>query len=80
MAEEPTVAQNGPYQVEVEEGRGYFWCACGKSQRQPYCDGAHKGTGIEPIRFKAETTGTVNLCGCKQTDDTPFCDGTHNMI
>ncbi len=80
MADETVSAQNGPYQVELEEGRTYFWCACGKSDRQPFCDGAHKDTGIEPISFKAETTGTYNLCGCKQTDEHPYCDGSHNML
>ena len=80
MAEEPVPAQVGPYQVELEEGRAYFWCSCGRSARQPFCDGSHKGTGLEPTRFVAESSGTVNLCGCKDTDEAPFCDGSHNML
>lgn len=80
MSDDPVVAQKGPYQVALEQDRAYFWCACGRSKRQPFCDGSHKGTGFEPVRFVAETTGTFNLCGCKGTDDRPFCDGTHNML
>jgi CDGSH iron-sulfur domain-containing protein 3 len=80
MADEPVIAQKGPYQVELTEGRPYFWCTCGKSARQPFCDGAHKGTGLEPLRFTVEATGTFNLCGCKASDDRPFCDGQHNML
>ena len=80
MSEEPTTAQKGPYQVELVEGRAYLWCACGRSARQPFCDGSHKDTGIEPVRFVAETSGPANLCGCKTTDDQPFCDGSHNLL
>ncbi|MCL4766256.1 MAG: CDGSH iron-sulfur domain-containing protein [Hyphomicrobiaceae bacterium] len=80
MAEEPMTAQKGPYQVELVMGRAYLWCACGRSAKQPFCDGSHKGTGLEPVRFVAETSGTVNLCGCKTTDDQPFCDGSHNLL
>jgi CDGSH-type Zn-finger protein len=74
------VAQLSPYLVELEEGRSYAWCRCGRSSRQPFCDGSHKGTGIEPLCFVARSTGAVNLCGCKQTGDEPFCDGSHNML
>lgn len=77
---EPIVAQQGPYQVELVEGKAYFYCSCGRSARQPFCDGSHNGTGLEPKRFVADRTGTFNLCGCKSTDDAPFCDGSHNML
>ena len=80
MADDPIPAQNGPYQVELEEGRAYFWCTCGRSERQPFCDGKHQGTGIEPTRFVADQSGTFNLCGCKDTDEPPYCDGSHNML
>lgn len=80
MADEPRIAQKGPYQLEVKEGQAYFWCTCGNSAKQPLCDGSHKGSSFTPLRFVADTTGTVNLCGCKATDDKPFCDGSHNML
>lgn len=77
---EPTVAQRGPYEVELEAGKTYLWCACGKSTTQPFCDGSHKGTGFAPVRFEATATGTAYLCGCKQTTDKPYCDGTHDTL
>ena len=80
MAEDRVVAQKGPYQVDLVEGKAYFWCRCGRSAKQPFCDGAHKGTGIDPMRYVADKAGTVNVCGCKATDDEPFCDGSHNML
>ena len=80
MADEPKVAQKGPYQVELKAGKAYFWCACGLSAMQPFCDGSHKTTALQPQKFVAETTATYNLCGCKASDDMPFCDGSHNML
>ena len=80
MAENSIVAQKGPYQVELEEGKPYFYCRCGRSKNQPFCDGSHKGSDLEPLKFVAGRTGTFNLCGCKTTDDEPFCDGSHNML
>lgn len=80
MADDPVIAQKGPFQVELTGGKPYFYCRCGRSRNQPFCDGAHKGTGIEPMRFTVENNGTYNLCGCKSTDDEPFCDGSHNIL
>lgn len=80
MSDEAVVAQNGPYQVELEQGKPYFYCTCGRSAKQPFCDGSHKGTSFQPMKFVAEQSGTFNLCGCKATDDAPFCDGSHNVI
>lgn len=80
MAEKPVIAQKGLYQAELKGGTSYFWCRCGRSARQPFCDGSHKETGLEPMEFKVDADGTYNLCGCKQTDDSPFCDGSHNVI
>ena len=80
MSDEAVVAQQGPYQVKLEAGKPYFWCSCGRSKNQPFCDGGHKGTTFQPMRFVSDTAGTFNLCGCKSTDDKPFCDGAHNML
>ncbi|MCC2112209.1 MAG: CDGSH iron-sulfur domain-containing protein [Hyphomicrobiales bacterium] len=77
---EPVIAQKEPYQVDLEEGKSYAWCACGRSKAQPFCDGSHKGTGFVPHVWKADESKTVWLCGCKRTDGKPFCDGTHNSL
>ena len=77
---EPTIAQRGPYAVELESGKSYSWCACGMSANQPFCDGSHKGSGMTPVKFEATESGTVYLCGCKHTANQPFCDGSHNSL
>jgi CDGSH-type Zn-finger protein len=76
----PVPAGTAPIKVSLEAGKDYWWCACGRSAKQPFCDGSHKGTSFQPHRFVAELSGTFNLCGCKSTDDRPNCDGTHNML
>ena len=80
--EKPIAASPKPFLVTLPKaGRSYFWCACGKSRKQPFCDGSHTGTGIEPIAFKAKYDGQeVLLCGCKQSKAGPFCDGSHNAL
>ena len=75
---EPVSPQNNPYASEVEQGKTYYWCACGQSKNQPFCDGSHQGTDFQPVAFTAEKTDTVYLCGCKKSDNVPFCDGSHN--
>jgi CDGSH-type Zn-finger protein len=77
---DPVIAQTSPFGVQVEAGKTYAWCACGRSGNQPFCDGSHKETGMSPIVFKAEETKEVWLCGCKQTKDQPNCDGSHNRL
>jgi CDGSH-type Zn-finger protein len=77
---EPSSPQKEPYAVEVEEGKSYYWCACGRSKSQPFCDGSHQGTDFQPVKFAAEKTDTVYLCGCKNTGNQPFCDGTHAKL
>ena len=79
LKEHPT-GQRSPYRVDLVAGRKYAWCACGRSRRQPFCDGAHSGTGILPVVFKAEATKTAWFCGCKATKSKPICDGSHNRL
>lgn len=80
MTNEPVIKQKAPYATKVEAGTTYYWCACGRSKNQPFCDGSHQGTGHEPVAFTADKTGTVYLCGCKRTGDKPYCDGTHQNL
>ena len=76
----PTIAQKSPYAVRVKAGETYYWCACGKSDKQPFCSGAHKGSEFSPKPFTAEKSEKVWLCGCKHTHTPPFCDGTHKTL
>ena len=77
---QPVCAQKIPFGIDVEAGQSYWWCACGKSGTQPFCDGSHKGGRFRPIEFKAEEAATISFCGCKQTDNKPRCDGTHRSL
>lgn len=74
----PVRASDTPYAVEVESGKSYFWCACGLSAKQPFCDGSHAGSGFTPVKFDATVSKKVFFCGCKATDNPPLCDGTHS--
>ena len=77
---EPVIAQKSPYVVQVEAGKSYWWCACGKSARQPFCDGSHKGSEFAPVEYKASQSETVYFCGCKHSGNSPLCDGTHKKL
>ena len=79
-ADVPVIAKRGPFPVEVEAGRSYFWCACGRSATQPFCDGSHKGTSFSPVKYVPEESGRAFFCGCKATGGTALCDGTHNSL
>ena len=68
----------GSIVVEVEQGKSYYWCSCGKSSKQLFCDGSHKGTEFKSVVYKAEKTKKIFFCACKQTNNQPFCDGSHN--
>lgn len=79
--DEPRIARYKPFYAELEKGKRYLWCACGRSQDQPYCDGSHRGTGFTPVKYVAREDGEeVLFCGCKHTADQPFCDGAHNNL
>ena len=80
MSEQPEVAGRVPLVIELEEGKNYAWCHCGKSANQPFCDGSHTGPGLKPHVFKAEKSGRVAFCMCKQTGSVPLCDGTHASL
>ncbi len=79
MTNLPIATQNEPYQVELEAG-DYKWCACGLSQKQPFCDGAHSGSGLHSVKFSLAEKETKFLCGCRQTKTPPFCDGSHSGL
>ncbi|MBZ0070825.1 MAG: CDGSH iron-sulfur domain-containing protein [Gammaproteobacteria bacterium] len=76
---QPEVPQKAPYALELDAGT-HYWCACGRSQKQPLCDGSHKGTDFTPLRFELAEQTKVWLCGCKHSNDKPFCDGMHKKI
>ncbi len=76
----PVIAKKGPYVVELEQGKKYYWCSCGRSESQPFCDGSHKGTNFEPKVFEVDETKKYGLCGCKHTKNAPFCDREHSKL
>lgn len=77
---EAVIAKKSPFATEVQQGKTYYWCACGRSNNQPFCDGSHKDTEFSPVAYTAEKTGTVYFCGCKNTAGAPLCDGSHNNL
>ena len=77
---DPHTNATSPFEVELEEGQKYFFCTCGLSQKQPFCDGAHKGSGLKSLCFKAEATRKVWLCGCKKSKTLPYCDASHMEV
>lgn len=77
---DPVIAQKAPVPVEVEAGKSYFWCACGRSKAQPFCDGSHKGTDFTPTKWTAAETKRVFFCCCKHTKGAPLCDGSHKAL
>ncbi len=76
---EPVIFQKAPMVQAAEPGE-YWWCACGRSASQPFCDGSHRGTGLQPLRVEVPEARTVAWCGCKHTGSPPFCDGSHRKL
>ncbi len=74
------VAQKAPFPVELTEGQKVFWCSCGRSSKQHFCDGSHKGTDFTPVAFEAPAAKTYYFCGCKASAKAPLCDGAHNAL
>jgi len=77
---DPDIGGRAPIAVEVEAGQVYWWCACGRSKSQPFCDGSHKTTGFTPIEYKAEKSAKVFFCTCKRSNKKPLCDGSHKKL
>lgn len=76
---QPECPKKGPYLTDVEPGT-YYWCACGKSAKQPFCDGSHSGTDFSPVKVEVTESKTIAFCGCKRSDNKPYCDGTHGSL
>jgi len=76
---EPVIPQKSPY-VQTAKPGSFFWCSCGKSQSQPFCDGSHKGSGFAPKKVDIAAEKTVAWCGCKHSKNAPFCDGSHSRL
>lgn len=76
----PVAAGKAPIKVSLEAGKDYWWCTCGRSAKQPFCDGAHKAVGMAPLKYTAQKDGDHWLCACKATKNSPLCDGTHKAL
>lgn len=78
--EQPKQAGKTPIMEQLDEGKTYAWCSCGKSENQPWCNGAHQGSEFKPKVFKAEAYEKKAICTCKQTKNPPYCDGSHASL
>ena len=77
---DPIIVQKAPMPVNVEAGKTYYWCSCGQSKNQPFCDGSHKGSDFEPVAYKAENDGPGYVCACKHSKNGALCDGSHSKL
>jgi len=78
--DKPVIADNKPIKVNLDATETYYWCSCGKSKQQPFCDGSHAGTDFKPVAFSPDKTGEAWLCQCKHSKKPPYCDGSHNDL
>ena len=76
----PEIGGQRPIMIEVESGKSYWWCACGRSKSQPFCDGSHKTTAFRPVEFKADKSEEIWFCACKRSGKKPMCDGSHKRL
>jgi CDGSH-type Zn-finger protein len=78
--DEPKIALKQPIAIQLKQGETYYYCTCGRSKEQPFCDGSHEGTSFTPLEFEATIDGTSHLCMCKHTKNPPYCDGSHDGL
>ena len=76
----PVISDNKPAKVALQKDEKYFFCACGRSAEQPFCDGSHRGTSFRPQVFTVTEDGDAWLCACKHTGNAPYCDGSHKQF
>lgn len=80
-AELPIIRQKKSYKIELEAGKKYWWCSCGQTKTEPWCDGSHKGSGFKSVPFEVDETKIYSICACRHAaNNSPFCDGTHKLL
>ena len=78
--QQPIIADNKPAKIALEKDKKYYFCACGKSRKQPFCDGSHQGSEFTPMAFVCDESKDYFLCQCKYSANKPYCDGSHREI